>query len=220
MLTAPGSMGVLVAGVKFPWPSPARITRRLALRQAIARYRIAFDDNPEAFSEKWTVSEKILAKQIEHARAVLRDVRIPGTLFDLAVRFSTEANVQGHRSDVIILKTAKALAAMLEKKAVEKAHVAEAARYALLHRITADRMVTPEKLQETLEELLSQAMGEDAPADSAMDESSALDCWYEVSTQVPGHVAASSTDGIFSLLEEKKKRFSTPMNPSASRISI
>ena len=182
------------------------------LRQAIARQRIAFDENPGAFLEKWSVPEKILSEQIVQARAALNDIKIPASMPALAVGLSTAVRVQGHRSDIIILKTARALAAMLEKEAVQKEHIAEAARYALLHRITGEQMATPEKLLEKLEEALSKAMGEPLPSNARMEDDAALDCWYEVSTQVPGHVAASSTDMIFSLLEEKKKRFSTPMN--------
>jgi hypothetical protein len=33
------------------------------------------------------------------------------------------------------------------------------------------------------------------------------DSWDDISTQVPGHVAASNTDMIFSYLEEKKTLF-------------
>jgi Mg-chelatase subunit ChlI len=173
---------------------------------------MAFDENPEAFLDKWSFPERILSEQIVKARAALNEVRTPAAMLTLAVRLSTTVGVQGHRSDIIILKAARALAAMLEKAAVEKEQVAEAARYALLHRMTTEPLATPEKLQEKLEEAVSQAVGEETPPTAPVGGDAPLDCWYEVSTQVPGHVAASSTDMIFSFLEEKKKLYSTPMN--------
>ena len=38
------------------------------------------------------------------------------------------------------------------------------------------------------------------------------DSWDDISTQVPGHVAASNTDMIFSFIEERKKLFLTQMS--------
>jgi len=186
------------------------------MRQAIVRQRIEFDQNPESFSETWSVSENILSEQIVRARSFLGDITIPDAMLALAVRLSTEVKVQGHRSDIIILKAAKAMAAILEKKAVEKADVIEAARFALPHRITGALLSTSENLHETLEEAIAKVAGSESVYDSRKGDDAALDCWYEVSTQVPGHVAASSTDMIFSLLEEKKKLFLKPMKASVS----
>jgi len=90
---------------------------------------------------------------------------------------------------------------------VEKEQVVEAARYALLHRMTTEQLATPEKLQEKLEGAVAQAMGEETPLNAPVEDDASFDCWYEVSTQVPGHVAASSTDMIFSFLDEKKNAF-------------
>ena len=182
------------------------------MRQAIARQRIEFDQNPEAFSEKWSVPESILSRQIVQARSFLEKVRIPGAMIALAVRLSTEVEVQGHRSDIVILKTAKALAAILEKREVEKEHIAEAARFALPHRITNAGIATPGILQEKLEEALSKVIyDEPVPGGLKADEVDS-DSWDDISTQVPGHVAASNTDMIFSFLEEKKKLFLTQMS--------
>ncbi len=180
------------------------------LRQAIARQRMEFDRSPESFSEKWSVSETILSRQIIQARSSLNEIRIPDEMLELAVRLSTEVEVQGHRSDIIILKAAKALAALLEKKDVEKAHIAEAARFALPHRITNTLIATPDILQEKLEEALSKVM--DDQSISNPQDGNASDHWEDISTEVPGAVAASNADMLFLFLEEKKKLLLTPMN--------
>ena len=186
------------------------------MRQAIVLRRIEFDQNPEVFSKKWSVSETLLSEQIAIARSCIGEITIPDAMLALAVRLSLEVKVQGHRSDIIILKAAKAMAAILEKKTVERAEVIEAARFALPHRITGALLSTSENLHETLDEAIAKVTETESVCDSRKGDDAALDCWYEVSTQVPGHVAASSTDMIFSLFEEKKKLFLKPMKVSVS----
>jgi Mg-chelatase subunit ChlI len=194
------------------------------MRREIVRQRLQFDRAPERFLENWAAPEDILKKLIAQARTCLCGVQVPDAMIALAVRLSLEAGVQGHRSDIIILKAARALAAILEKDRIEKEHVLEAARFTLPHRVSGADFSTAEKLDEKLEEAISR-IADDRPASKTAGSDDAdrdvnLDCWYEVPTQVPGHVAASSTDMIFSLIEEKKKLYSMPMNGSASTISI
>lgn len=182
------------------------------LRKAVAHRRIAFDRNPEAFLEQWALSESILSKQVVQARSALDGISIPDGMLDLAVRLSSEVAVQGHRSDIVILKTAKALAALLEKPEVEKAHIAEAARFALPHRITNVPLATPEILQKKLEEALSRVMNNQPAIHHPVEDEIDPEAWDEISTQTPGATAASNTDMFFSFLERKKKLYSTPMN--------
>jgi len=180
------------------------------MRQEIVRRRIAFDRNPQAFIDRWTESENILSRQLVKARAALPEVKIPEPMIALAVRLSMEAGAQGHRSDIVILKTAAALAAVLEKSEVEKEHILEAARYALLHRITGTLIATPEKILEKLEAILAKVQ-DDKQRHVAESSDDTLDSWYETPTTVPGPMAISNADMIFSFLE-KKKLYSTPMN--------
>ncbi len=187
------------------------------IRQQIVRQRMAFDQDPEAFLEQWSAAERILSGQIIRARKTLVSVGIPDAMLALAVRLSTEVKVQGHRSDIVILKTARALAAMLEKTEVAREHIIEAARYALPHRIANAPLATPERLQEQLDQALSRVLGNpDVPTRPGPDE--VEPDWDDVSTVVPGPMAISHADMIFSFLE-KKKRFLTPMNSSAPTTS-
>lgn len=183
----------------------------LELRQTIVRQRIAFDQNPEAFLIKWSDSEQILTDQIRYARRKLDSVRIPARMLELAVRLSAELEVQGHRSDIAILKTARALAAILERDTVEQTHIAEAARYVLPHRITNIPLATPEILQEKLDAALSKILDEYPATDdeSKGDTTEVFDFMDDVFTEVPGAAAATNSDIMFSFLE-KKKRFLTP----------
>ncbi len=179
------------------------------IRQQIVRQRMAFDQDPEKFLHKWSLPESILSRQVLQARASLKDVKLPDAMVALAVRLSTEVNVQGHRSDLVIIKAARALAAILEKKVVETDHIVEAARLALPHRIGDASLATPESLQQRINQALSDIMGRHAP--TAHDTNKIDSDWEEVSTEVPGPMAISHADMIFSFLE-KKKLFSMPLN--------
>ncbi len=182
------------------------------MRQSIVRRRMAFDQDPESFIAQWAHWENLLSDQIIQARSKLNEIKIPSEMLELAVRLSTEVHVQGHRSDIAILKTARALAALLETQAIEKAHIAEAARFVLPHRITNIGLATPEILQEKLEEALSKVLGDAPPPQGQEEDDPDEDDWDDISTQTPGSTAASNTDMLFSFLEEKKKLFLTPMN--------
>jgi magnesium chelatase subunit I len=201
---------------RFGLSLPIKSLENTDMRQEIVRRRIGFDQNPEVFSKSFSISENILLEQVVRARSRLDDITIPDAMLALAVRLSTEVKVQGHRSDIIILKAAKAMAAILEKKTVEKTEVVEAARFALPHRITGELLSTSENLQDTLDEAIAKVAETESVCEGQKGDDTSLDCWYEVSTQVPGHVAASSTDMIFSMLEEKKKLFLKPMSGSVS----
>jgi Mg-chelatase subunit ChlI len=191
------------------------------MREAVARRRIAFDRNPEGFADLWVESQALLARQVTQARANLGQVKVPAEMVRLAVDLSTRAKAQGHRSDIVMIKTATALAAMLESSVVQTSHMAEAARLVLPHRMTAVALATPESLQEALDQLLADAVKEASASQRDPDtetteapEPPEFEDWDDISTEVPGSWAASNTDMIFSFLEQKKKLFSKPMSSS------
>jgi Mg-chelatase subunit ChlI len=192
------------------------------MRQAVARRRIAFDRNPEGFADRWGETQVLLARQVAHARAALGQVTVPAEMINLAVDLSMGVKAQGHRSEIVMIKTATALAAMLESSEVNSSHMAEAARLVLPHRMTTVALATPESLQQTLEELLadllqggSASRRDPDPETADPDEPTEIEDWDDISTAVPGSWAASNTDMIFSFLEQKKKLFSKPMSTSA-----
>jgi magnesium chelatase subunit I len=184
------------------------------LRREIARRRIAFDQDPETFCRQWAPADQVIARQIAQARGHLDGLKVSNAMIDLAVRLSAAVEAQGHRAEIAIIKTAKAMAAILEQPAVEKAHIAEAARLVLPHRITQAALATPEILDQRLEEALRKEIDGRLAVTRQSAPDPAPDDWEDedVSTEVPGSWAASNTDMIFSFLEDKKKLFLTPMN--------
>ena len=187
------------------------------MRREIVRRRIKFDQNPEKFRSMWDSAEQILSRQIRQARAALDGIDIPDEMIAMAVRLSQAVEAQGHRSEIAMLKTAAAIAALIEKPAVEKAHIAEAARLVLPHRITNVALATSESRRKKIEEALAGEIDkasapESCSAEQGGEQESEVEEWDDVNTQVPGSWAANNMDMIFSYLEEKKKLYSTPMN--------
>lgn len=180
-----------------------------AQRQDIVTRRIAFDANPQTFTAQYADLEQIMSVQIIEARKKLNTIQIPPKMVEVAVTLSAEVEVQGHRSDIAIIKTARALAALLEDEEVQKHHIFEAARFVLPHRVSNVLLSTPENIDKKLEETLSRFENDNQNVeDESNDQGDDLENWDQVCEQVPGSNAASNVDMLFSFLEEKKKLFS------------
>ncbi len=184
----------------------------LEMRQAIVRQRIAFDRDPKTFVDQWRPMEDLLTRQVTAARKKVSSIQFSNQMVKMAVRLSIELEIQGHRSDIAILKTARALAALLEKDVIEAAHIAEAARYVLPHRMNHIPLATPEMIQDKLQKALSNILDQspDTVADSP-DTSDEIESMEDIVTEVPGAAAATNSDILFSFIE-KKKLFLTPTN--------
>ena len=181
-------------------------------RRRIVTNRITFDTDPESFVAQWSVDETILSNQVLAARTRVHGVIITQEMVELAVILSTEVEAQGHRSDIAIIKTARALAALLEDDEISQKHVLEAARFVLPHRITNIPLATGKIIEEKLEEILARALNRDEIEKTVPRLEEEYDPWDEISEQVPGANAASNVDMMFTFLEEKKKLFLMPMN--------
>lgn len=174
-------------------------------RQNIVTRRIAFDADPDTFAAQYAGEESILSNQILEARRRLNSVKIPHNMVELAVALSTEVKVQGHRSDIAIVKAARALAALLENQEIREDHIFEASRFVLPHRISNIMLETSEKTSQNLEDILAQFKNTYEKEEDSANLEDDPETWDEISDQVPGSNAASNVDMLFSFLEEKKK---------------
>lgn len=184
----------------------------LEQRRKIVTDRIAFDTDPKLFISQWAADENVVLNQVITARKSVRGLTITERMVELAVILSTEVEAQGHRADIAIIKTARALSALLEDDEIRQEHVLEAARFVLPHRITSIPLATAKLIEEKLEEIFARALEKDTAEKTSPEHEEEGDPWDEMSEQVPGANAASNVDMLFSFLEEKKKLFSMPMN--------
>ena len=123
-------------------------------RKEIARRRLAFEADPTAFINSWKRETEDLRTEISRAREILKGVVIDDGAWDIITGLSSKAGVQGHRSDIVMAKTAAALSALAGKSSPGREEIERAARLTLLHRIAGALDDTPESAQKELEELL------------------------------------------------------------------
>ncbi len=104
-------------------------------RVEIVKRRAAFEVDPVGFSKQFETESVELSQQIDAAIQIYDDVEADDDILFEIARLAIEAGVDGHRSDIVMLKTAKALTAFHSKKQVSMDEVAEAALLVLPHRM-------------------------------------------------------------------------------------
>jgi len=104
-------------------------------RVAVMERRAAFDHDAEGFCRKWIDQSRDLSERISKAMDTLPRVTIDRSLLYEIASFCLDVGVDGHRGDIIILKTAKTLAAYKGRQSVISEDIHQAAELALPHRI-------------------------------------------------------------------------------------
>ncbi|MGW3667336.1 putative cobaltochelatase [Streptomyces sp. NPDC005141] len=125
-------------------------------RVEVVRRRLAHDDDPAAFAARWADEESAVRARIVAARALLPSVRLgDGPLRQIAATCAA-FEVDGMRADIVMARTATALAAWAGRTEVIAEDVRQAALLALPHRRRRNPFDAPgldeDKLDETLEE--------------------------------------------------------------------
>ena len=85
-----------------------------------------FEKDSKSFIAKYEDNEKELQKKIIDGREILPKVKISDDYIEIIARISKNLKVEGHRSDIAILKTAKTIAAFNGRLEVEISDLEEA----------------------------------------------------------------------------------------------
>ncbi|KIE24535.1 magnesium chelatase [Streptomyces sp. MUSC 125] len=125
-------------------------------RVEVVRRRLAYDDDPAAFAARWADEEAAVRQRIVMARELLPQVRLgDGALRQIAATCAA-FEVDGMRADIVMARTATALAAWAGRTGVLAEDVRQAALLALPHRRRRNPFDAPgldeDKLDETLQE--------------------------------------------------------------------
>ncbi len=132
----------------------------------VAHRRLAFESDPVGFLEDWSGQEKDLAQKIIQARRDLDQIRTPQRIWEMAARLSLSYGVEGHRSDLTMIKAAQAISAFRGGTEVTPPDLLKAAELALPHRLKNQDLnqprLEPGQIQKILEEL--EAAQEEPPA--------------------------------------------------------
>ncbi|WP_141204292.1 putative cobaltochelatase [Streptomyces griseorubiginosus] len=126
-------------------------------RVEVVRRRLAYDDDPAGFAARWAAEEAAVRQRVVAARELLPSVRLgDGALRQIAATCAA-FEVDGMRADIVMARTATALAAWAGRTDVLAEDVRQAALLALPHRRRRNPFDAPgldeDKLDETLEEL-------------------------------------------------------------------
>ncbi|MGW6136555.1 putative cobaltochelatase [Streptomyces sp. NPDC055144] len=137
-------------------------------RVEVVKRRLAYDDDPEGFAGKWEQEESAVRARIVAARDLLPSVRLGDAALRQIAATCAAFEVDGMRADIVMARTATALAAWAGRTDVLAEDVRQAALLALPHRRRRNPFDAPgldeDKLDDTLEEFGGQD-GQDAEAD-------------------------------------------------------
>lgn len=110
-------------------------------RVAVMERRVAFDENPSGFADHFQGHSADLVEQIETGRRLYPKVAIEREQLFTIADFCLDVGVDGHRGDIIMMKTAKTLAALDNRLQVQQSDVETAAELALPHRMRRQPMM-------------------------------------------------------------------------------
>ncbi|MFF7354528.1 MULTISPECIES: putative cobaltochelatase [Streptomyces] len=130
-------------------------------RVEVVRRRLAYDDDPAGFAARWAEEEAAVRQRIVAARELLPQVRLgDGALRQIAATCAA-FEVDGMRADIVMARTATALAAWAGRTDVLAEDVRQAALLALPHRRRRNPFDAPGLDEDKLDETLEQFSGDD-----------------------------------------------------------
>lgn len=132
-------------------------------RVEVVRRRLAYDDDPAGFAERWAAEEAAVRARIVAARELLPSVRLgDGALRQIAATCAA-FEVDGMRADIVMARTATALAAWAGRTEVLAEDVRQAALLALPHRRRRNPFDAPGLDEDKLDRTLEEFSGDDDP---------------------------------------------------------
>ncbi len=151
-------------------------------RVQILQRRLAYDTQPEQFVNDWIEAEKSLGHRVMAARDLYEKVAYTQQDLYTIAALTTNFGVDGHRADIVILKTARAQAALKGRTHITSQDILSAAELALPHRMKKqpfqDAYLNPDHLQKNMEQAeatAQQMMDDDQAATEEVEGTSATD---------------------------------------------
>ena len=104
-------------------------------RIAVVKRRVAYEDDPAGFAKQYEKQQEQLGSRIEKAKKLLPYVAYSDNVLRLIAEISVTLDVDGHRADITMLKTAMTNAAYCGRRKIGKEDIKIAASLALPHRM-------------------------------------------------------------------------------------
>ncbi len=127
-------------------------------RVQIMERNLAFEQDGELFRQEWLVREEELSRRIDLGRNLIDQVKHSDRNLLAIASLTASLNVDGHRSDLVILKAARAHAALEGREHITEMDIALAAELALPHRMKGGPLqqnnMGVEEISERIEQLI------------------------------------------------------------------
>ena len=105
------------------------------LRIDVIRRNLAYEKDPEFFIREYREEQDEIRKKIVEARKRLTEIQIPEDIIRGIAEACSKLGIEGMRSDIAIMKAARALSALDGKKVVGPEEIMKVFDYAVSHRM-------------------------------------------------------------------------------------
>ena len=126
-------------------------------RMNILERHINYERNPESFQREWQSAEDNLSDRIAAAREIVDEVSYTRRDLYAIASLTSSMRIDGHRADLVILKTARAQAAFEGRKHITSTDILLATELAIPHRLKrgpfTDGQMSMGALQSQLEQI-------------------------------------------------------------------
>jgi magnesium chelatase subunit D len=137
------------------------------VRAEVVRRRIAFETDPAAFAQRWQPQQDALLAQVAEAQRLLPEVVLDDAMLELISHLCCEFEVASLRADIVMHKTARAIAALQARPQVTPDDVREAALLVLPHRRRRKPFEQTGMDEDKLDDLVNQARQPEPPQPQA-----------------------------------------------------
>ena len=127
----------------------------IGIRSELIRRRMDYEKSPADFCRSWEKSQTELRSRVQEAQKRLNAVVIPDSLYDDAAKVGVALQVDGHRSDIVLLKAACTLAAFEGAAETTREHLIRVAPMVLTHRMRRMPFDTTDGLPTNWESILN-----------------------------------------------------------------
>ncbi len=124
-------------------------------RVEVIRRRQEYENNTDAFIDSWSTEEEDLQERIVRAQELLPRVKTSEDILRMIAQICIDMAVDGHRADIVMLKTAATIAAFKGNADVTEEDVREAAELVLPHRMRrqpfSEQQMDKDKVEQSIQ---------------------------------------------------------------------
>ena len=141
---------------RFGLHAEVKTENYLQNRIDIVERRERYDRDREAFCEDFAEDQEQLRRRISRARANLGKIDVARQVLEKVAQLCADLKIDGHRGELTIMRSARALAAFEGRRAVTDEHVKKVSAMSLRHRLRRDALdetATSEQIQQSVNEV-------------------------------------------------------------------